>query len=268
LTFRLRTLLVLVAGICAVLAWRVHQVRSRELALQALRSARAWVEYGDEAPGPLFFSMGMMPDIVSGRCIKCWHGLESPSDESNLEWSGRLRVFVFGAPNHVYGIAMSGHDDDETVSGAEVAEVEDAVQRLPSLAELKFLNLDGSQARESALQNVGRLRNLERLYLLRTHASDQTLKQIGKLTKLEYLAIGSPHVTARGLANLRDLRNLVWLELNECTFDDDGVEELRHLKGLRALALPATVSDEAVRRLRKLLPQCNILRGERVMSIG
>ena len=112
------------------------------------------------------------------------------------------------------------------------------------------------------------LRNLERLYLLGTQTSDRTLQQIGKLTKLEYLAVGSPDVTTHGLANLRGLQNLVWLELNECAFGDDGVEELGHLKGLKWLALPATVSDGAVRRLRTLLPECDILRGERVSVIG
>jgi hypothetical protein len=264
LTFRLRTLLVLVAVVCALLAWRANQVRSRELALAAMRSADAGIIYENESEKPIAYSLVPWPDMAlgtySGRDI-AWS--EWRTNECNTHWSRRMLVFVFGDPNQVYGIDLGRHGDEERLdTPTAVAEFDDAVARLPTLAEIKYLNIEGSPASESALNSIGRLKNLERLYLVGTQASDKTLQQIGGLTRLQWLAIGSPNVTANGLEGLRPLHNLLWLELNECTIGDDGVDSLQHLTGLRQLALPTTVSDQAAQRLRESLPVCNIVRGD------
>ncbi len=115
------------------------------------------------------------------------------------------------------------------ITGARLAE-------LSGLTELRVLRISDAPLEDAHLEGLVHLRNLECLQLLNTPTSDTGLVHIGRLTHLKNL----------------------WL--NETQVTDAGLEDLVRLSELRALSLTGTkVTDQGVQRLRKILPETEIL---------
>lgn len=91
--------------------------------------------------------------------------------------------------------------------------------------------------------------------------SDSGLANVARLTAIEYLGLNRTRVTDAGLIHLRRLANLKNLRLAHTRITDAGLNHLMGLSNLQILALTGTqVSDEGLNRIRKSLPNCEILR--------
>ena len=115
---------------------------------------------------------------------------------------------------------------------------DDSLRLLKDLKDVVHLNLRGLGVTDSGLAHLSNLTSLTRLHLEQTKITDQ------------------------GLANLKGLVNLEYLNLYGTAITDVGLKHLEGMKKLKNLYLWQTkVSDAGIARLKKALPQVEIVRG-------
>lgn len=111
----------------------------------------------------------------------------------------------------------------------------DGLARLKNPQLLRVLNLDHTHVSDANAAVFAGFENLEVLWLQGTHVSDAALEHIASLPRLKQLYFNLTDVTDAGLVRLQELKQL---------------ENL----GIGGLSL----SEEAVDRLRRSLPNCEI----------
>lgn len=158
---------------------------------------------------------------------------------------------------------------------------------LSQMKNLRLLSIGSNpKITDAGLQHIGDLTGLETLRISGWQITDAGLAQLKGLTNLKSLSIGRcPGITGSGLVHLQ-----VATELNALRLWEDGIKgsELRHLSSfsklkrlwladmqadcndlehltelgnLEALSLPGMiVSDSAISRLQRALPDCRIRR--------
>jgi hypothetical protein len=104
---------------------------------------------------------------------------------------------------------------------------------------LVYLNLRGTETNDELLANVAGLTSLTRLHLEKTKITDKGLVHLKGLVNLEYLNLYGTEITDAGLANLEGMKKLKNLYLWQTKVTDAGVD-----------------------KLKKALPQLQIIRGE------
>lgn len=112
---------------------------------------------------------------------------------------------------------------------------------LAPLATLKgvvSLNLSGLDVTDASLDRLKGLTELTRLHLERTKITDKGLHDLEHLVNLEYLNLYGTNITDAGLVNL------------------EGMKKLKHL-----YLWQTKVTDTGVARLKKSLPQVEVVRG-------
>jgi len=93
-----------------------------------------------------------------------------------------------------------------------------------------------------------------------TDVGDVALEHVERLTELRSLELSGPQVTDVGLENLKGLTKLEWLGLPDSQVTDAGLMHLKGLTRLEYLNLHGTqVTAQGIRRLRKALPNCEIV---------
>ncbi len=140
------------------------------------------------------------------------------------------------------------------------------LENLKGLTTLQELYLDGTQVTDAGLENVRELPALSCLSLERTHVTDaglDCLKHFKNFTSFRTLRLSDTQVTDAGLENLKDLTALTTLMLNGTQVTDAGLERLKGLTALRKLWVETKVTDAALKKLQKALPNCKFVRGAR-----
>ncbi|MGD0900736.1 MAG: hypothetical protein ABR915_23130 [Thermoguttaceae bacterium] len=153
-----------------------------------------------------------------------------------------------------------------------------------ALTQLEELDLEDTQVTDAGLTEVAGLAQIRELFLGRTQVTDTGLAHIAGLTQLDTLALNGTGITDAGLAHLSRLAHLRWLWLNDTQVEGVGLTQLAGLTELQVLRLDGTqvtdtglahaarltqlqwlslagtrVSDAGVAKLRKALPNCQIL---------
>ncbi len=106
------------------------------------------------------------------------------------------------------------------------------------------------------------LKGLVHLNLRGTAITDDMLAQLAGCTSLIRLHLEKTKITDKGLAHLKGLVNLEYLNLYGTEVTDAGLAQLEGLKKLKSLYLWQTkVTDAGVEKLKKALPQLQIIRG-------
>ncbi|MEX2288551.1 MAG: M56 family metallopeptidase [Planctomycetaceae bacterium] len=144
----------------------------------------------------------------------------------------------------------------------------DDLQCLNGLTSLRKLNLGWTRIGKEGLEHIQGLTNLEDLYLERCkNVNDTGLAYVKGLTNLAQLTISQTGVTDVGMEHLKDLKKLTWLDLTGLPITDEGAKHLHGLKNLKVLFFsrvgdndlrPPLVTVEAVQKLKKSLPNCDI----------
>ncbi len=106
------------------------------------------------------------------------------------------------------------------------------------------------------------LKTIVYLNLRGTETTDDLLANVAGLTSLIRLHLEKTKITDKGLAHLKGLVNLEYLNLYGDEITDAGLAHLEGLKKLKSLYVWQTkVTDAGVAKLKKALPQLQIIRG-------
>src|ERR1051326_579074 len=115
---------------------------------------------------------------------------------------------------------------------------EECLLPLKDLKGLVQLNLRGQEVTDAQLVHLRGLTSLERLHLEKTKITDKGLENLKGLTNLEYLNVYGTDITDAGLVNF------------------EGMKKLKNL-----YVWQTKVTDVGVAKLKKALPQVEIVRG-------
>ena len=128
--------------------------------------------------------------------------------------------------------------------------------------EVSFLQRDGNVS-EECLTPLKDLKGLVHLNLAGKDVNDAALVHLKDLTALTRLHLEkNAKVTDKGAENLKGLVNLEYLNLYGTSITDAGLAHLEGMKKLKNLYLWQTkVTDAGVAKLKKALPQLDIVRG-------
>jgi hypothetical protein len=127
---------------------------------------------------------------------------------------------------------------NEFLSDVDEASIRDdaGLEAVRDLPDIECLDLWWSQITDRGLSNIECLHRLREITIYETSISDEGLKHIASLRQLESLGLAHTCVSDKGLEQLQGLSRLKWLDL----------------KGTK-------VTVDGVRRLRTILPTCEIL---------
>jgi RNA polymerase sigma factor (sigma-70 family) len=136
------------------------------------------------------------------------------------------------------------------------------LKEIAHLPKLQFLNLTGTRITDDGLAHLAGRQQLQRLFLAKTQITGRGLVHLAALKELQMLKLnGCSNLTDNGLAHLSGLTNLAELNLSDTPITDAGLAHLAGLKNLKFLEIRNTaVSDGAVAKLRRALPQLNVVR--------
>jgi len=132
------------------------------------------------------------------------------------------------------------------------------------VVEAGFNVVSARRVDEAVLEHINGLPHLHSLDLCSTQVTDAALENLKGLTDLEILNLSRTHVTDAGVKHLKGLRNLACLDISGTQITDAGLEHLKGLSKLEYLRLQSSVDgtqakDEGIEKLRKGLPNCEII---------
>ena len=232
--FSLRTLLLLVTGLCVWFAWRMNQVRHIRQAVAEVKRLGGDISYMHELgvappvdpPGPKWFR-------------------EMFGDEF-FEEVGQIQIY-----NHAA--------DDESMT---------LISALPRIESIIFISDGVTDKGLAALADANGLLALEPLSSTITPAG---LRSLSRAKGLQTLVLSSGHLGGQNrvpstlviddswLPEIVKLTQLKYLDLTNSHVSDAGLEILSTASWLRQLDLRGTsVTKEAIDHLQKALPQCTI----------
>jgi hypothetical protein len=126
-------------------------------------------------------------------------------------------------------------------------------------ADVKSVDLSGTEVRDDDLQDLDELPDLEFLELNGTRITDAGLVHVDGLRRLRMLGLTSSAISDGGLSHLRGLTRLEMLFIAYNPITDAGIEKLTCLKALGWLSVGDTeVTDEGVRQFKRAVPGCGV----------
>jgi len=155
----------------------------------------------------------------------------SEAEKKALDKIRQLGGFAMELAQNDPRLDVSYHLMDKKISVDHLTPLRD----LPGLV---HLNLRGTEVTDDMLAQVAGCKTLLRLHLEKTKVTDKGLAHLKGLTDLEYLNLYGTEVGDAGLANLEGLKKLKTLYLWQTKVTDAGVD-----------------------KLKKALPQLQIIRG-------
>lgn len=152
-------------------------------------------------------------------------------------------------------------------TGFEKARISNAgLLKLSGLKALESLNLSGNAVTNDGLQHLGSLTRLRELELNLLPIDDAGLTHLASLKKLERLQLiftegfAGPIVTDSGAHSLAAIKQLKTLNLVGARITDASLTELSRLKKLtRLILIDSKLSANGIRRLRQMLPDCEVV---------
>ena len=133
------------------------------------------------------------------------------------------------------------------------------LKELSEIDSLKLLPIGGTRVTNAGLEHAGEMEQLEYLGLRGNAIDDRGMVHLGGLANLKGLHLGETGVGDLGLKRIAALGKLEQLWLHDTAVSDASVELLSRFKKLRQLDVRRTnVSAEGARRLRMMLPRCNV----------
>jgi len=140
---------------------------------------------------------------------------------------------IEAAGGRVMKIAANTDDQEVQFYLSDKDVTDDALQYVPKVANVVWLNLRGTKITDKGLIHLKDLEGLTRLHLEKTEITDTGLPNLAGLTNLEYLNLYGTKVSDAGLERLRGLKNLKKLYVWQTQVTEEGVKKLKE-------ALPET----------------------------
>ena len=152
----------------------------------------------------------------------------------------------------------------EYAHGVEICDktgTDAVLERLPSLARLERLVLDGCDVSDHGAEHIKMLGELRFLDLGGTRISDAGLENLKTFRELSALDLSGTRITDDGLRDLRGPPSLKLLWLQETRVSDDGLQYLARLPNLKYVNVKGTaVTSAGIARFHRASPQCSVLR--------
>ena len=277
--FGLRSLLLVMTVIAALLAFYFSRAKRAERAANELQSAGADVlydyqrvhkepasgfhySYQAEEPGPAALRKTLGDGFFQNAdWIKLDNKSLTSSDLRPLQQLTTLRhvslVNCRISDEHMKHLGALHLLESVDLKGNDITDK--GLSQLGELAHLKMLSLSGNNLTGSGFEHFSSP-NVRQLFLYENPVSDTGLASIGKLSSLQMLGLARSEITDEGLAHLKGLDELTYISLNGTAVTDAGLEHLRHLRKLSEVELFGTrVTPEGVHRLQSALPDCKVI---------
>ena len=214
----------------------------------------------------LYLSRGMRPtdsDVDKSK-VTGIHFLPDVTDADLAQLPGypSLSYLVIGEAR----IGKAGFKHFSALGSMEVLRLDhlkttdDPVEHVAGLKKLREVMLVDCPITDKSLVTLAKFKGLEHLDLSMTKITDKGIAELQPLSKLRRLELAWTSVTDSGLELLATNHPLLEeLGLTRTKISEKGLQHLRRLVHLKSLALRRTdLSDEAVRELRKALPNTRI----------
>ena len=130
------------------------------------------------------------------------------------------------AGGKVYRISAADTTREVSFSLAGAPVGDEAMESLPAIGDVIWLNLAGSKVTATGLQNIEGMK-LEKLHLERSTVDDAAMKVIKSQPELEYLNLYGTAVTDKGLAELSEMKKLKKLYVWQTKVTKDGIKQLQ-----------------------------------------
>jgi hypothetical protein len=255
--FSLRTLLVLIAVACAVLAAATF-VRGgirRHAAVNTLVKLGAYVEYDDRSHATdrdlswdsFWFNVEHDVTKIAFRYI--------PPLDRGSEMLSHPQITIVDAEPSAEDLRLVAGFDHLTHLGLRGCEVTDDDMEMFCHLPLETLDLTHTLITDQGLKNIAKITTLKALYL-------QSGIDLGRLrfTEIPEHRLQGPRITDAGISALADLPALKVLDLDGASVFNDSVEPLSRIKSLRRLYLARTwVHPSGIAALKKVNPQLQII---------
>jgi hypothetical protein len=117
---------------------------------------------------------------------------------------------------------------------------DEALQLLPDLAKLEWLEIGGGKVTRKGLANLKGCTALKRLYIYDLKLEGDSLEWLAALTNLEALSLQNTGIDGKILKNLKAKETLTVLNLSGNAIINDDLTQIAALKNLEVLALANT----------------------------
>ena len=147
--------------------------------------------------------------------------------------------------------------------GLDFTKMDDgALEHLRGLKSLETLWLNGLHIKGPGLGHLEGLPLLSKLIFANSAVGDPAMSHLGKLRQVRQLGLDDTAVTDLGISHLAGLKSLEKLWLNRTVVGDGAIPALGKLTALKQLYLGGSrVTPEGLRRLRELMPGCEVEKG-------
>jgi hypothetical protein len=243
LRLSLRTLMLLIVVIAALLGWVTHRARVQREAVAAIIGGGGSVEYDYQiskpAAGASQFNANAQPRWR--RWLFDRFGPDYLANVARVQVGWRKPDVVMahvGRLSRLRFLSMGGTHIRPRLTDADMT-------HLRGLTQLEELNLhvDAIPITGASLVNLKGMSRLRVLYMP-LRVADQDLASLSRLTALESIVpYGDSNITDAGLAHLEPLGNLKMLSLRGGNVTSAGLARLRGMTRMRALDLSATRVD-------------------------
>jgi hypothetical protein len=226
--FSVRSLLVLTVAVAVPCSWLLTEM---EKARRQSDARQEILKLSGHVPG----YAGVMYDYEFDEAGQAKRVAEPPGPA----WlRSLLGVDFFAAATYVSLDNIEAKDGGWTAQPGRLADpegwwareckfVDDGLQHLKGLTQLRWLYLSLSMVTDDGLQHLKGLSQLELLWLRGTQVTDTGLEYLRCLTQLRELSLDNTKVTDAGLKHLEGLTELQHLSLNHTKVTDAGVKKLQ-----------------------------------------
>jgi Leucine-rich repeat (LRR) protein len=133
-----------------------------------------------------------------------------------------------------------------------------------SFKRLDWLSFNDTKVTDNGVAALVDLRSLKTLVLIHTPVSDKCLAVMKEFPRLRDLELAGDNITDHGIAAISGISTLDVLDLRETKISDQCVDELAKMQSLKRLDVNSTaLSAQAIDRLKKALPNCEVLSGRK-----
>lgn len=270
--FSLRTLLIAVTVVAAVLGWKVNAVQNRRRTVAEIeKDKRCYVCYdyldpATEPPGPQWMRRFLGDDFFSDVKEVTIFSDKLPTNGQHdidalvhhIATLSNLKTLQIDSGNLTDGqleiiTRLSKLQDLEVTS----TRISTGIAHACRLKHLTVLRLYESHTTDSDLSQLALVRQLEVLTLESNEITDSGLSHLAVLTNLKDLQLLSDKITNSGLPVIAALPKLRYLNLWNAQITDAGLAHLKRLAHLEIIELHNTgVTQAGADDLQKALPQC------------
>jgi hypothetical protein len=238
--FRLRSLFLVVAIICAPLAWL-------SWIMQMKRTEREAVAALERLGGEVLYDWQVGEDLLP---------LKAPTPRGPA-W---LRT-VFGDDILTRPLVVSLPSEWVFANSASDGAIGDNdLGLLEDLPRLRALTVYSSNVTDDGLKVLARLTGIQRLSLLTPRITVATLAELQLLPELDTLSLSHCKLSGEDILHVSKLQGLKRLELEGAELTDADILPLASITGLRELTVSSpSVSQEVRRKLSAALPGCAVL---------